>query len=83
MAREHTVCRFLHGNQGREAVSVSFAHVRLTQADALGGAGGPAKTHLCQSLQHLLTDVYLEGDAICCWAFTPSNSKHATSSFTL
>lgn len=45
--------------------------------------GGPAETHLCQFLQCLLTDSCLRGDAGRCWAFTPSNSKHATSSFTL
>lgn len=84
VARESWGCRFLPGTQGRKALSVSSAHVRLTQADAPGGAeGGPAETHLCHFLQCLLADFYLKGDAVGCWAFTPSNSKHATSSFIL
>ena len=58
VTRESTVGRFLPGTRGREAVTVSFVPVRLTQA------GGPAETHVCQFLQCLLTDFYLKGDAI-------------------
>lgn len=72
--KNRTHCRLLsHANQvqyadfspepGRETVSVSSAHVRLTQTDAPGGAG-EGGAHLCHFSQCLLTDLDLKGGAV-------------------
>lgn len=47
---------------GRETVSVSSAHVRLTQTNAQEEQGGEA--HLCHFSQCLLTDLDLKGGAV-------------------
>lgn len=71
-------------NPGEEGAQCLFCSRQADSTDAPGGAeGGPAETHLCHFLHCLLADCYLKGDAIGCWAFTPSNSEHATSSFIL
>lgn len=48
---------------GRETISVSSAHVRLTQADAPGGAEG-VEAHRCHFSQCLLTDLDLKEGAV-------------------
>lgn len=84
VARESWGCRFLPGIQGRGTLRVSSAHVRLTRADAQGGAEGGPGWNAPLSLpstsagwfsiwRQMLSDAGLLHRAA---------SKHATSSFT-
>lgn len=65
---------------GRRSVSLLLMSgwLRLMLRRSRGG-----EAHLCHFSQCLLTDLDLKGGAVWCWAFTLSNSIHATSFFTV